>query len=56
MVTNHVLVGAAIGAVARRPVVAFTAGVVSHFVLDAVPHWGSGGNCEYFMRIAVRDG
>jgi hypothetical protein len=56
LITNHVLSGAVIGAVARRPVPAFGAGIASHFVLDAVPHWGKWRNREHFMHIAVRDG
>ncbi|MGA2838279.1 MAG: hypothetical protein ABSF84_16965 [Acidimicrobiales bacterium] len=40
-VTNHVLSGVLIGQiVADRPVAAFAAGVASHLVLDAMPHWG----------------
>jgi hypothetical protein len=57
LVTNHVLSGAVIGAVTRRPAVAFALGVVSHFALDAVPHWGDWGDeKDLFMRVAVRDG
>src|SRR5262249_13848298 len=56
LVTTHVLAGAAIGALVRRPVAAFGLGVVSHFVMDAVPHWGSGDDHDYFMTVAVRDG
>jgi hypothetical protein len=57
LVTNHVLSGALIGAVTRRPVVAFAAGVASHFVLDSLPHWGDWGEDKaLFMRVAVRDG
>src|ERR1700743_422754 len=56
LVTNHVLSGALIGAVARRPAVAFGVGVASHFVLDAIPHWGDWPDESYFMRVAVRDG
>lgn len=61
LVTNHVLVGAAIGAVVRRPVPAYLLGVVSHFVCDAVPHWGDPRlagreRSADFLRIAVRDG
>lgn len=57
LVTNHVLSGALIGAAARRPLPAFALGVVSHFALDAVPHWGPfdsrpGG----MLRVAVPDG
>jgi hypothetical protein len=55
-VTNHVLSGALIGATVRRPVPAFAIGVASHFVLDAVPHWGDWENRQHFLRVAVRDG
>jgi hypothetical protein len=56
LVTNHVLSGAVIGAVTRRPVPAFALGVISHFVLDAVPHWGKWRGRDHFMRVAVVDG
>ena len=53
--TNHVLSGAVIGAVSRgRPASAFALGVLSHFALDAVPHWGKWR--ERFIQIAVFDG
>lgn len=56
LVTNHVLSGALIGAAVNRPPVAFTLGVVSHFALDTVPHWGKWGSRRGFMRVAVPDG
>jgi hypothetical protein len=56
LLTNHVLSGALIGALARRPLPAFAVGVASHFVLDAVPHWGKWGSRRRFLRVAVRDG
>jgi hypothetical protein len=56
LLTNHVLSGALIGALARRPVPAFAAGLASHFVLDAIPHWGDWGSRRRFMRVAVPDG
>jgi hypothetical protein len=56
LLTNHVLSGALIGALARRPAPAFAAGVASHFVLDAVPHWGEWGSKRRFLRTAVPDG
>ena len=34
LLTNHVLSGALIGALARRPLTAFAAGVASHFALE----------------------
>ena len=55
LLTNHVLSGALIGGLARRPLPAFAAGVASHFVLDTVPHWGKWGR-RGFLRVAVTDG
>src|SRR5581483_11627399 len=40
LVTNHVLAGAAIGAVVERPLPALALGVVSHVAMDSVPHCG----------------
>ena len=56
LLTNHVLSGALIGALARGPGQAFAAGVGSHFVLDAIPHWGDWGTKRRFLRVAVADG
>ena len=56
LLTNHVLSGAVIGALARRPVPAFVAGVASHFVLDAIPHWGDWESKRHFVHVATRDG
>ena len=56
LLTNHVLSGALIGALARRPLPAFALGVASHFALDAVPHWGVWGSRRRFLRVAVPDG
>ncbi len=60
LVTSHVLVGALIGRVmARHPVGAFATGVVSHFAMDACPHYGDPdlrrGSSE-FLRVARCDG
>ena len=55
LVTNHVLVGALVGLAAPGPVSAFAAGVVSHAVLDVVPHWGD-RPIEDVLPIAVADG
>ena len=37
--TNHVMTGALIGVVISNPVVAVVTALVSHFVLDALPHY-----------------
>jgi hypothetical protein len=55
LVTNHVLSGALIGSVVRTPAKAFALGVVSHFALDAMPHWGGWAD-KRFLQIAVPDG
>jgi hypothetical protein len=56
LLTNHVLSGALIGALSRRPATAFAAGVASHFLLDAMPHWGEWRDEQHFLHVAVRDG
>ncbi len=56
LLTNHVLSGALIGALVRRPLPAFAAGAASHFVLDSLPHWGQWGSQRRFLRVAVPDG
>ena len=55
LITNHVLAGALIGTVAPGPASAFAAGVASHFVMDALPHWGDRDE-RVFLRVAVVDG
>ncbi len=59
-VTNHVLSGVLIGRLLkRRPGAALLAGVASHLVLDAIPHWGCSspepGRAD-FLTVAKRDG
>jgi hypothetical protein len=40
ILTSHAIVGAALAsAVPTHPVLAFSFGFCSHFVLDAIPHW-----------------
>jgi hypothetical protein len=60
LVTNHVLAGAAIGAVLhRRPALALAAGVASHLAMDCLPHWGLPRvpeSHERFLEVAKRDG
>jgi hypothetical protein len=55
LVTNHVICGATLGSLIASPPLAFAAGVGSHFVLDALPHWGVSEG-EDFLEVAVRDG
>jgi hypothetical protein len=56
LVTNHVLSGAVVGALVRRPALAVPLGIVSHLVLDAAPHWGKWDSDRHFMRVATADG
>jgi len=55
LITNHVVAGAAIGAVARGPASAFVLGIGSHVVMDALPHWGH-PDYDVFIKVAVVDG
>lgn len=54
LITNHVLSGAVVGASSPDALSAFGRGFVSHFVLDALPHFGV--DDEHFMSVAVPDG
>ena len=64
LVTNHVLAGAAIGALVKRPLPALALGVVSHLAMDSIPHWGLAHEDRQgdpmkspkFLRVAYRDG
>jgi hypothetical protein len=64
LVTNHVLAGAAIGALVKRPLPALALGVVSHLAMDRIPHWGLSHEDRQgdpmkspkFLRVAYRDG
>ena len=55
LITNHVLAGALVGLASPGPVSAFGVGVVSHFAMDVVPHWGDPDH-EAFLRVAYVDG
>lgn len=49
ILVTHGIVGGALGAlVPRHPLVAFGLGFVSHFLLDALPHW------DYPLRSGVK--
>lgn len=58
--TTHVVTGALIGRYIRRPARAFGVGVVSHLVLDALPHWGMTvsrpADRRRYLAIAATDG
>jgi hypothetical protein len=55
LITNHVVAGALIGAAVPQPANAFTVGIASHFVMDALPHWGH-PDYSVFIKVAVVDG
>ncbi|MGH9024467.1 MAG: hypothetical protein ACRDV9_15470 [Acidimicrobiia bacterium] len=61
LITNHVLAGAAVGALFRRPAVAMGAGMISHLLMDSMPHWGlprseAPDRHQRFLRVARPDG
>ena len=39
ILVTHAILGGAIGAATGNPFLAFFTGFISHFVLDAIPHW-----------------
>jgi hypothetical protein len=55
LITNHVVAGAVIGAVAPGPSSAFALGIASHVVMDALPHWGHPDH-GVFIKVALVDG
>ncbi len=55
-ISNHVLAGALVGRLARRPFVAFAAGFASHLAMDMVLHWGDEREWDEFVRVARVDG
>jgi hypothetical protein len=60
LATTHVLTGALIGRVVRRPGPAAGLGVASHIALDAMPHWGMYRTTPMFrakfLAVAAIDG
>lgn len=46
-ITNHVLAGAIIGLIVTNPVAAVALALTSHFVMDALPHFGYAGKKGY---------
>ncbi len=55
-ISNHVLAGAAVGRLTRRPATAFVTGVVSHVAMDMVLHWGDERGWDEFVQVARVDG
>ncbi|GAC1499222.1 MAG: hypothetical protein NVS1B10_01740 [Candidatus Saccharimonadales bacterium] len=47
---NHALTGAVIGLVVGNPVVALPAAVISHYICDAVPHFGVSSPSHSYLR------
>ncbi|HSX23855.1 MAG TPA: hypothetical protein VLE74_02030 [Candidatus Saccharimonadales bacterium] len=55
--TNHALTGALIGLSVHQPVVAIALAFLSHFLLDAIPHYGSpkGATARGFATYLMSD-
>lgn len=57
IISSHVGAGAFMGMAVTHPVSALAAGFLSHLVMDALPHWGTGPNTEpEWLPVARRDG
>lgn len=39
ILTPHILIGALVGAQSANPIAALVFGIVSHYLLDQIPHW-----------------
>jgi hypothetical protein len=48
--TNHALTGAIIGLTIGNPLIAIPLAIASHFVMDAIPHFGTEGDVPSFLR------
>lgn len=48
--TNHALTGAVIGLVTGEPLLALPAALASHFICDALPHFGSASPPQVKLR------
>lgn len=48
--SNHVVAGALIGAVVIQPAVAVPAALASHFIMDALPHYGDNNRNSWLNR------
>lgn len=46
----HALIGGVIGASTHSFILAVLAAIVSHFILDAIPHWDGDFNMEEFKK------
>lgn len=53
-ITNHVLAGALIGIAINEPAIALPLALGSHFVMDALPHFGYKGNKGYSEALQHR--
>lgn len=58
--TNHALTGACIGLIVGQPLIAIPAAFLSHFICDALPHFGGDGNKKWiksklFKQVLVVD-
>ncbi len=51
--TNHALTGALIGALTHNPAIALPAALLSHFVCDALPHFGPGKQAKRYLKSAL---
>ncbi len=53
-ITNHLLAGSLIGIAIKQPAFALPIALLSHFVMDALPHFGYEGNKGYSEALKHR--
>lgn len=50
LIASHALVGGTIGELVDNPILALLLGIISHFVLDAIPHYDTTDDGRYTKR------
>lgn len=53
--TNHALTGAIIGLVSGNPVIALPAALLSHYILDIIPHFGNSDDKDFIKTKFFRN-
>ena len=53
--SNHMVAGALIASVTPQPVVAIPLALVSHFVMDALPHYGDNNKNSWLNQVLIID-
>ncbi len=56
ILASHIIVSGLLGATTQNYFFAAAIGLISHYVLDAIPHWDSYLSPEFKIRAEIKDG